>query len=670
MSGASLTDAWGVYHGFYDIDGQYHEVSPETLTHLHQSIQKGDVSEVEGLIGGMLPVWVVTVGESVHFPKPGLLRLETGVTWPDGSTERQTPGDFADLPLGYHTYFLENQTHELISAVDHDYSEEARLSTCSKIHPKASAIQVIVVPSQCRTPERSWGVSLQLYACRSQESWGIGDYRDLRKVLEWAKSAGADLAMINPQGTAAPILPQNPSPYYSTSRRFRNPLAICVEEIPGYETLPPSQRQEIEAIATKTRLLNEQRIIDRDAIFPAKMRALEILFEHFVTQQANDSVNLAKFDAFCKELEKSLNELAAWNILARRYGAVWMSWPEIYRHPESPDIQALLQEQTRMVQFEKWIQWVADGQFARAAQTLPVVQDLPIGVCPDGVDAWAWQNCFAFDCEAGAPPDAFNPLGQRWGLPPTIPHQMRLAGYRPFVETVRASLRYSEGLRIDHVMGCFRLFWIPSRAEPKDGMYVQYPYHDMLGILKLEAARTPRAANQSSPFIIGEDLGTVEPYVRETLEKNGIFQFRLQIFEDHPERFPEHSMAMVTTHDLPTLAGLWSGADEKAMLQAIPELKPGVNLPSLKRVQQATGLAADTPVEGVVEQEYRVLGESPAEIVLVTLEDLLAIEERPNMPGTVDQWPNWRLAIPGGIERLEQDDLPWIVTEILANARQ
>ena len=700
MSDHPGMDAWGIYDGFYDIIGQFHPTSPETRARLRRAMmaKTNSASEATGPDRGILSVWVVPFGAVVHFPEPGVVQLENGAADTAGRREIPVGGehdaDLCGLPIGYHDYYYGNPDGDDGENPDGENPEEP-----------TTRVRVIVVPEHCPTPPRCWGISLQLYACRSARSWGIGDLRDLRRVLRWAKSVGADVAMINPLSAVAPTNPQNPSPYYGSSRRFRNPLYICVEETPGRDDLSESHREEIAQLGEAARQLNSVREIDRDAVFKAKDRALRILCDTFLAATESGTATKPeehhtrtrrRFEAFCAEWGESLDEFAVWNVLARRYGAKWCEWPEAYRHPASDAVRRFREspENASSLQYEKWLQWVADEQFAVAASELPVIPDLPVGVSPDGVDAWAWQDFMAFDCEAGAPPDAFNPLGQRWGLPPMIPYRLRRADYRPFIETVRASLRHAAGLRIDHVMGCFRLFWFPTGEEASEGTYVQYPHHDLLGIVRLEASRrligdrddTSDACDDAvvgltaTPLIVGEDLGTVEPFVRETLRRSGMMRFLLQLFDGQPSEFPEMAMAMVTTHDLPTLAGLWSGSDEAAMLRAISGLKPGIHDESRRRISELTGIPEPTAksadgsepasIGEVIESAYRVLGESPSRIVLVTMEDLLAVEERPNMPGTIDAWPNWRLAIPGGIERLETDPLPRRIADILGTTRK
>ena len=281
----------------------------------------------------------------------------------------------------------------------------------------------------------------------------------------------------------------------------------------------------------------------------------------------------------------------------------------------------------------------------------PTLQDLPIGMDPGGADAWEWQDLLATDMVVGAPPDAFNADGQDWQLPPFVPARLRAAAYGPFIETIRAALRHAGGLRIDHVMGLFRLWWIPNGQHPRNGWYVRYPADDLLGIVALESHR-------AGAFIVGEDLGTVEPGVRERLAPRRMLSCRLLWFEDRPPaEYPELSMASVTTHDLPTIAGLWSGADEAA--QRAIGLTVGDEMCRLRdRLRGMLGVDGQTPAAEVIEAAYRRLAEAPSRIITATLEDAQAVPERPNMPGTIAQWPNWSLALPQDIETMVEAELP------------
>ena len=308
--------------------------------------------------------------------------------------------------------------------------------------------------------------------------------------------------------------------------------------------------------------------------------------------------------------------------------------------------------------YHAWLQWLLDRQLADAARATAILQDLPIGMDPGGADAWEWQDLLAAEMVVGAPPDAFNADGQDWQLPPFAPARLRAAAYEPFIQTIRAALRHAGGLRIDHVMGLFRLWWIPKGQHPRQGWYVRYPADDLLGIVALESHR-------AAAFIIGEDLGTVEPGVRERLAARRVLSCRLLWFEPRPPaEYPELSMASVTTHDLPTIAGLWSGTDEAA--QRSIGMTVGEEMRQLRgRLGQALGMESRAPAAEVIEAAYRHLGQAPSRIVTATLEDAQAMHERPNMPGTLDQWPNWSLVLPQDIETMMEAELPRRIAKAL-----
>jgi 4-alpha-glucanotransferase len=259
----------------------------------------------------------------------------------------------------------------------------------------------------------------------------------------------------------------------------------------------------------------------------------------------------------------------------------------------------------------------------------------------------------------GAPPDSFNRLGQDWGLPPFDPWKLRGAGYEPFASMVRANLRHAAGLRVDHVMGLFRLYWIPAGADPRRGAYVRYPWDDLLGILALESER-------AGAFVVGEDLGTVEPFVRDELARRNVLACRVLWFEERgPASFPAHSVASISTHDLPTVAGLWTGADLSAQRRL--GLEPdGATVEAIRsRLRDLLGLPDDAPLEQVILATHRLLAEAPSVVVTASLEDALGVEERPNMPGTTDAWPNWSLALPVPLETALSDRNVVAVAQVL-----
>jgi 4-alpha-glucanotransferase len=455
------------------------------------------------------------------------------------------------------------------------------------------------------------------------------------------------MLLVNPLGAATPVAPSEASPYLPSSRRYRNLLYLRVEDVSG----AAEAGVDGERLAAAGRALNAERRIDRDAVLRLKLEALERVWRRFGVDPA--------FDRYAAAHGAALAEFATFCVLAEQDGRDWRRWPAEHRRPDLPSVARVRAAHADRIRFHQWLQWLLDGQLGRASADLAVMHDLPIGVDPGGADAWAWQDVLAPDVGVGAPPDVFNTLGQDWGLPPFIPHRLAGLGYEPFVETIRATLRHAGGLRIDHVMGLFRLWWIPKGMTPAAGAYVRYPADDLLAIVALESQR-------ARAVVVGEDLGTVEPGTRERLGASGVLSCRLVWFEhDRPARFPEHAMAAVTTHDLPTVAGLWTGADLQA--QKAVGLRPNEDATReiRERLRRLTGVADEATPEEVVERTHRLLAETPSALVTVTLEDACAVAERTNMPGTLSEWPNWSLALPAPLEELERQPLPRVIADAL-----
>jgi len=555
--------------------------------------------------GDRSPVLVVTEGSRATVGRADV-RLEDGTTLT--VDQRLPPG----IPAGYH--------------------EIARAD--------GTVARLIIAPATCFLPEslRTWGWAIQLYAARSRRSWGIGDLADLRRLGRWAAGSGAGIALINPLAAVIPVVPQQASPYFPSSRRFRNPLYLRIEEVDGAKTL-----SDLSATAARARALNKERRIDRDEIFRLKMSALERIWE-IVRRR-----DLPELDTFAAEHGPGLQEFAVFCALAERFQSGWHSWPDQFRQPSSPAVRdvAHVRPMADRIRFHQWVQLQIDRQLAAASRAMPVMQDLPIGFDADGADGWAFQDVLAQGISVGAPPDEFNTRGQDWGLPPFVPRRLRKAGYQPFIETIRACVRHSGGLRIDHVMGLFRLFWIPEGMEPKHGAYVRSAAQDLLAIVALESRR-------AGAMIIGEDLGTVEDDVRAQLETRNILSYRLLWFEKGSlGSYPKQALAAVSTHDLPTIAGLWTGFD----LQAQQEIGLSPNAVGTReirtRVRRLTAATPRTPLSTVVVRVHEALAAAPSRILTATLEDAMLVKERPNMPATTTEWPNWSLALPAPIESLE-----------------
>jgi 4-alpha-glucanotransferase len=590
----------GIQTEYVDALGKRHAAPQATIGAIRAAIGEQESAAPETL--------VVTQGAAVA-AGPAEIALEDGSI---RTIDRLLP---RDLPTGYHR-------------VQRRGGKPATL---------------IVAPPVCHLPRsfRTWGWAIQLYAARSRRSWGIGDLADLRSLGRWARTQGAGIALINPLSAPAPLVPQQPSPYFPSSRRFRSLLYLRVEEISGARGIEGLGR-----LAERGRALNAEREIDRDAVFRLKSAALERIWRSVRGREDR------AFDRFRRE-QAGLEQFATFCALAEKFRSGWHGWPTEFRDPASPAV-ARLSHDGKMrdrILFHQWTQYQIDRQLARASGEMPVMQDLPIGFDADGADAWAFQSVLADGISVGAPPDEFNTRGQDWGLPPFVPDKLRGAGYEPFVQTIRACLRHAGGLRIDHAMGLFRLFWIPAGAEPRDGAYVRSHAADLLAIVALESQR-------AKAVIVGEDLGTVEDDAREQLAAKQVLSYRLLWFEKTPpSRFPDHSLAAVTTHDLPTIAGLWSDSDLDAQRRLALSPNEAGTAEIKSRIRRLTRVPADAPAAEVIARVHESLARAPSRIVTATLDDAMAVEERPNMPATTDEWPNWRLALPQPVEALRKSPL-------------
>ena len=612
------SDVWGIDDGYEDAHQVWRETDAATRSAILAAMGVSDAPAARHQKNAATPekntapsekaVQVVRQGGSPKSHHAGKLVLEDGGVL-------QVAGRFPkDLPLGYHTLWP---------------SDEA-----------VAPIRVIVSPGRCVLPgDGEWGWAAQLYATRSAESWGLGDLADLRRLARWSAGQEAKLLLLNPLSAATPGSAQQASPYYPSSRRFLNPLYLRIEEVPGASLAA----RELESLGAAGRRLNEARVIDRNAVYELKHQALQAIWQRWSPSAA--------FEHYCAQQGAALQQFGSFCVLAERFGPDWRQWPAEYQRAEDAAVARFAEEHRCQVRYHQWLQWLLDEQLAQAAREISLVQDLSIGIDPGGADAWVWRDLLAEGCSVGAPPDLYNTQGQDWGLPPFVPHKLRQAGYEPMVQTLRAALRHAGGLRIDHVLGLFRLYWIPSGFGAARGAFVRYRADELLAIVALESVR-------AGAFVVGEDLGTVEEGVREQLAAHQVLSYRVLWFEDEPpSAYPRLSMAAATTHDLPTVAGLWSGHD----LAAQHSLGLAPNDAALKELRNKLASLADldetSRMDMVIESTYRLLSTSRSMLVTASLDDALAVTERPNMPNTIDQWPNWSLALPGGLEALESSPL-------------
>lgn len=543
----------------------------------------------------------------------------------------------ADLPAGYHRLYLQVGSSDVSTAV-------------------------IVAPDRVerRVPlatGRAWGLSTQLYSVRSRHSWGLGDLTDLADLAVWSAARhGAGFLLVNPLHAAAPVAPMEPSPYLPTSRRFVNPVYLRVEAVPEYAHVRHRSRIRKAQAQVQARAKRATEI-DRDRVWKAKRAALEALYS--VTVSAGRTI---AYQAYRERQGRSLDDFATWCVLAEHHGPDWHRWPQALQHPDTDEVAAFAEEHATEVDFHRWLQWLADEQLSgaqdaamRAGMELGIMHDLAVGVDPDGADAWALQDVLALGVTAGAPPDEFNQLGQDWSQPPWRPDRLADAAYEPFRAVVRAALRHAGGVRIDHIIGLFRLWWIPKGASPTEGTYVAYDHEAMIGIVALEAQR-------AGALVVGEDLGTVEPWAREYLRDRGLFGTSILWFEtDHDgsplpaDRWREHCLSAVTTHDLPPTAGYLAGEHVRLRDRLGLLTRPAEEELARDRAHQDAWMAelrrvglladGDDEVDHVVAALHRYLGRTPSRLLSLSLADAVGEVRTQNQPGTVDEYPNWRIPL-------------------------
>lgn len=607
-------DSWGVSFGYNDGGDTWCPAVESTRATIRRAMgapEKGDAPPPASHA-----VVVATPARPFVAPVGGVLHLENG-----GTLTIQTGGGLPpETPFGYHSF---HRTDEIVT-------------------------QVIVSPGHCVLPDglKTWGWAVQLYAMRSTRSWGIGDFGDLRTLNDWSIDRGAGMVLVNPLHGASPVISQQPSPYFPMTRIYRNPLYLNIEQIPGFGDVAV----ELAPVAARARALNDQRRIDRDEVFRTKYTALNLLWERFRSRSGADQSSFAAYQAAEGNV---LRDYATFCTYVEAHPSSWFDWPESMKRPDASGVGAFRRECADRVQFHAWVQWLLDEQLREAGRGLALMTDLAIGCDRGGADGWMWPESFSLGMSVGAPPDQFNTLGQTWGLPPFDPWRLREAAYEPFIRTVRSAFRHAGALRIDHVMGMFRLYWIPEGVSAKEGCYVYVPFADLLGIVALESHR-------AGAYVVGEDLGTIEPYVREELFSARILSYKLSQFEPGPAaEFTPLALAAVTTHDLATVAGAFTGSDladqrsigvapnEAGMRQVRRDLAARAGFGDLPEIgEPATGTQALPTVDQVVAGVYADLATSPCAILTGTLDDALGVAERPNMPGTIDEWPNWRIALP------------------------
>ena len=718
-----LCERVGIGRTYYDIWGNRCDVPEHGLRSLLRAMgyEAGNRAQVEASIraeesriatpGSPLPPVAVFWQDAPPFvvALQSAMREATRHHWDlyeeNGTHHHGEVNDFRielplNLPAGYHRLDLR------VVLPDAQSATVAGGPSADEGRHLASAL-VIVAPRRCfladalQAGHRAWGPTVQLYSLRSERNWGIGDFTDLTALVRLCRRYGAALVGLNPLHALFPHDPEHASPYSPSSRRFCDVLYLDVEAVEDYANCAQA-REHVLNPDFQNRLweLRSRDLVDYAGVSALKLPILEMLHAQFRRDHPHES-NSARahaFRAFQMAGGPALRRHALFEALQEHFTAQdprnwgWPQWPWEYRDPESPEVHRFEEGNGTRVEFYEYLQWQAELQLAQAhaAAAAPpsgsdghaqdagplgigLYQDLAVSVDAGGAESWSAQELFAHDASAGCPPDDFNLHGQQWGLLPMLPERLRARAYAPFIAVLRANMRHSGALRIDHVMGLMRLFWVPRGDLPSAGAYVTYPFEHLLGIVALESQR-------NRCMVIGEDLGTVPDEVRGAMARSGLLSYRVLYFTRRhdgefldPRDFPRDSLVTAATHDLATLAGFWEGRDlemreslhlfptESMRIRQFEERKRDCVrlLHALQResllppgVEPGSVVAMSQPLAAAV-QEY--LARTPAYVLSVQLEDVFSCRDQVNLPGTVDQYANWRRKLPVPIEQWEKD---------------
>ena len=683
-----IADANGVATGFWDWYGNWVGVSASTLLKvlgalglpLDESSTVGDVHEAMRLTEErewrrtLPPTIVARQGGGymfpVHVPDGSWVNvqwvLEDGRKGACDQVDRYVAPRMIDgelvgratfdvphwLPLGW---------HRLVATVEGGHVESATL---------------IIVPNTLSLPllessRRVWGVNAQLYSTRSASSWGIGDAADLADLAAVCADKGADFLLINPVHASQPVSPLETSPYLPVSRRWLNPIYIRPESIEEYASLPQASRVTIEQLRDETRQFAiREDLIDRDRSWEAKRKALEIIFD-----APRSYHRQSQLDRFIERGGSELSNYALWCALVEREGTIEL--PEDLARSSAPRVELERLELADRVDFYQWCQWIAAEQLEHAQHVarevgmeIGIMADLAVGVHPYGSEKWSRPELFASGMSVGAPPDVYSQQGQNWSQPPWSPRSLADSGYLPLRDMVRAALANAGAVRIDHILGMFRLWWIPEGRAATEGTYVYYDHEAMMGVILLEAQR-------AGAIVIGEDLGVVEPWVRDYLRERGVLGTSVVWFEKEgggwplrPEHYRDRALAAVNIHDLPPTLGYIRGiqttlrSELGLLTDDIETVRAGdrLELEQMRQRLHEYGCidGAEPSEREIVEGLYRYVAKTPSKLVVASLVDAVGDVRPQNMPGTGgDQYPNWCVPLcDSDGEEVAIEDLP------------
>jgi 4-alpha-glucanotransferase len=666
----SAAQAAGISLSYINAHGKPQSIGADTKRRLLDAMHKADA---KASVAPVPNVKVFTAGKKMPLAVEGrgefswLLTTEEGHQHKGHATGGKTLNLPAKLPEGYHTLTL---------------TQDDLRFHC----------RVIVAPKRCYEPQallegkKLWGACVQLYTLRSDSNWGIGDFGDLQKMLVDVGERGGAFIGLNPIHALYPANPESASPYSPSSRRWLNVIYIDVNALDDFKN--SKEAQAWWNLSTTQHALKQARDaewVDYSTVTALKMAALRLAWKGF---SQRDDEQMAAFRQFVTQEGESLYWQAAFDALhayqvkedEMRWG--WPVWPDAYQSVDTPEVKAFCEKYADEVDFYLWLQWLAYSQFAACWQVsqgykMPIglYRDLAVGVAEGGAETWCDRELYCLKASVGAPPDILGPLGQNWGLPPMDPHVMAARAYEPFIDLLRANMQNCGALRIDHVMSVLRLWWIPYGETADHGAYVQYPVDDLLSILALESKR-------HQCMVIGEDLGTVPVEIVSKLRDSGVYSYKVLYFEnDHektfraPKAYPEQSMAVATTHDLPTLRGYWESGDltlgktlglypDEEVLRGLyqdRELSKQGLLDALhkqgclpKRAGHKASLMSMTSTLNRGLQRY--IADSNSALLGLQPEDWIDMAEPVNIPGTSYQYKNWRRKLSTTLEKMFADD--------------
>lgn len=545
---------------------------------------------------------------------------------------------------------------------------------------------LIVTPGQCWLPpavaerRRLWGVAAQVYLLRSANNWGIGDFTDVRRLIEIVDARGGQVIGLNPLHAMFLDNPQHASPYSPESRILLNVLNIDIEAVP--ELINSPETRQLLGSTEFQRKLSECRaatLVDYAGVAALKLQVLRLLFD--CCKNAPDPARWQAFEAFRAERGDPFERNCLYEALREHFAQIsgeladWHAWPADYRDARSPAVRRFAEENASQVTLHAWMQWLADQQLEAAAAAagnmeIGLYRDLAVGTDPSGAATWNHPDAVVAGASVGAPPDIYNAAGQDWGLPPFHPRALFDTGYREFIDLVRANMRHAGGLRIDHVMALQHLYWVPNGHTPSEGAYVQYPLADLVGILALESHR-------NRCVVVGEDLGTVPEGFRERMAAGNILSYRVLFFEQDsesgdflpPQGYPRLALAVTGSHDLPTVRAWWEGSDIdlREKLKLFPERNGASNARSqrerekrgLLKALQRERLMGEAPrddspeyTDEVIVAAHAYLARSGALIAMMQLDDITAEKDPVNVPATSEEHPNWRRRLSLTLEEL------------------